>query len=590
MDSAAITVIVITAAMVFFAASAFADTRKARKAIRNRIRQSWGKAPEAEYKQEDLASIARYFYGRRNAACAQFVIDDITWSDLELDEVFIRLNDAATTPGEETLYRLLREPEFDLAELKARQDALDYFQRNQAERVEIQSILARLGKRRHIHVTECFFQSGPPQACKSGLYRILSAVALLAPMVLLFHGGLGVFVIALSFLTNSIVHYKTRFQIAAELDALGYIVRLVQCAGRIIEADPAGLGEYLSRLTVQYKSLRIIGKRGAYLSFAQTGSLADLACEYFKIILLRELIDYEHLRKLTHERREELAGLYDIVGLIDSLISIASYRQSLRFFCVPKLEENNPEAGKQLQFEEICHPLVKNPVPNSLRLDGCMLVTGSNASGKSTLLKAVAINAIFAQSICTCLAREYSSPMYAVFTSMALRDSTRDGESYFIAEIKSIKRILDYLNDDVPALCLIDEVLRGTNTIERIAASSQVLLHLAKRNCLCIAATHDIELTYILQQSYRNVHFQETITSDGVVFDYKALTGRATSRNAIKLLQMLGYEAAIVEEAEKLAGVFAGLRPYSLPGAGDGFEKIDEAPFAAQSAPLPAEC
>jgi DNA mismatch repair ATPase MutS len=179
-----------------------------------------------------------------------------------------------------------------------------------------------------------------------------------------------------------------------------------------------------------------------------------------------------------------------------------------------------------------------------------------DAYGKSTLLKTVAVNAIFAQSICTCLAQKYSSCFYTVFTSMALRDNVRDGESYFVAEVRSIKRILDHLNDQVPCLCLIDEVLRGTNTVERIAASSQVLLYLAKSNCLCMAATHDIELTYILEDYYQNVHFQETIVDDRIVFDYMLYDGRAMSSNAIRLLRLMGYDEAIVREAENRAGLF----------------------------------
>jgi DNA mismatch repair ATPase MutS len=83
-----------------------------------------------------------------------------------------------------------------------------------------------------------------------------------------------------------------------------------------------------------------------------------------------------------------------------------------------------------------------------------------------------------------------------------------------------------------------------------------VLLQLAGKNSICIAATHDIELTYILEQCYRNVHFQETIAENGVVFDYKLQEGRSTSRNAIKLLQLIGYSSGIVAEAEKRADQF----------------------------------
>ena len=97
----------------------------------------------------------------------------------------------------------------------------------------------------------------------------------------------------------------------------------------------------------------------------------------------------------------------------------------------------------------------------------------------------------------------------------------------------------------------------GTNTVERIAASSEVLLQMSGKNCLCIAASHDIELTFILAESYRNVHFQESITDDGIVFDYKLYEGRASSRNAIKLLGLMGYDSKIVDEAKKRADRFA---------------------------------
>jgi DNA mismatch repair ATPase MutS len=139
---------------------------------------------------------------------------------------------------------------------------------------------------------------------------------------------------------------------------------------------------------------------------------------------------------------------------------------------------------------------------------------------------------------------------------MALKDNLLNNESYYIAEIKSLKRILDGMNNDAPCLCVIDEVLRGTNTVERISASSQVLYHLSSNNCLCFAATHDIELTHMLEKHYVNCHFQEKISDNEVLFDYKIYEGRATSRNAIKLLKLLGYSDSIVKEAEERACSF----------------------------------
>jgi DNA mismatch repair ATPase MutS len=139
---------------------------------------------------------------------------------------------------------------------------------------------------------------------------------------------------------------------------------------------------------------------------------------------------------------------------------------------------------------------------------------------------------------------------------MALRDNLLSKESYYIVEIKSLKRILDRVNNEVPTLCFIDEVLRGTNTLERIAASSRILSSLSKKNTLVFAATHDIELTQILENEYSNYHFQERIEDNEILFDYKLYKGKAISKNAIKLLNMMGYPKEIIVSAENAAEEF----------------------------------
>lgn len=139
---------------------------------------------------------------------------------------------------------------------------------------------------------------------------------------------------------------------------------------------------------------------------------------------------------------------------------------------------------------------------------------------------------------------------------MALTDNLFGNESYYIVEIKSLKRILDAIEDDVPVLCFVDEVLRGTNTIERIAASSRILHSVANANALMFAATHDIELTYMLKKSFENYHFEEQVLDNKVLFDYQLKKGRATSQNAIALLGMLGYPEEIIKNARATAAHF----------------------------------
>lgn len=99
-------------------------------------------------------------------------------------------------------------------------------------------------------------------------------------------------------------------------------------------------------------------------------------------------------------------------------------------------------------------------------------------------------------------------------------------------------------------LCFIDEILRGTNTVERVAASSQLLQELAGKNAICFAATHDIELTYLLEGWFDNYHFEEILEDGDISFDYKLRKGRAASRNAIRLLELIGFDESVVKKPE----------------------------------------
>lgn len=163
---------------------------------------------------------------------------------------------------------------------------------------------------------------------------------------------------------------------------------------------------------------------------------------------------------------------------------------------------------------------------------------------------------ILAQGICTALGKSYEGSSFDVYTSMSISDNVQSGESYFIAEIKSIKRIFDSAEGKRRVLCAIDEVLRGTNTIERIAASSELLRSLAQKHCICLAATHDAELCEMLSPQYRLFHFTEQVEDGDVQFDYRLREGKTTSRNAIKLLDALGFDKEVVCQAQNLASQY----------------------------------
>lgn len=158
-----------------------------------------------------------------------------------------------------------------------------------------------------------------------------------------------------------------------------------------------------------------------------------------------------------------------------------------------------------------------------------------------------------AQSLCTAPCTAYSASAFHVYTSMALSDDILAGESYFITELKAFRRILTAVERGERVLCAIDEILRGTNTVERIAASSTLLRYLAGETAVCIAATHDIELCALLSDAYDMAHFEEAIAGDTIAFDYRLRSGPACTRNAIRLLTLMGFDKALTQEAENRA-------------------------------------
>lgn len=166
-------------------------------------------------------------------------------------------------------------------------------------------------------------------------------------------------------------------------------------------------------------------------------------------------------------------------------------------------------------------------------------------------MKAVAINIILAQTINTVTADKFSYQPGLVYTSMANADDVLSGDSYFMAELKSIRRLFD-IKTMSPVYCFIDEIFKGTNTTERIAASESVLSYLnAQPKYKIVAATHDIELSELLQPDYRNYHFNESIEHNEIYFDYKIKSGKANTRNAIELLRITHFPDKIYKRAKQ---------------------------------------
>ncbi|MFG6329327.1 MAG: hypothetical protein K1W06_07650, partial [Lachnospiraceae bacterium] len=353
-------------------------------------------------------------------------------------------------------------------------------------------------------------------------------------------------------------YYRSKAEMDSYIQIFTFIARITSQSESVAKADIQGIGQYKERIVSCARCLKKFSSNSWIVAGGNmTGDLLDSLMDYIRILFHIDLIKICNMAEELKKHEKELIGIYNTIGYIDSMVSIASFRAGTSEWCVPVLHKAVSKRDITMEFTDLYHPLLDEPVKNSVNTGRSILITGSNASGKSVFIKTAALNAIFAQTIYTVLAGSYSSCFFHIYSSMALRDDIFSNESYYIVEIKSLKRIIDKAAEaDIPVLCFIDEVLRGTNTLERIASSSKILECIADANAMCFAATHDLELAKILSGRFDNYHFEEKVEENNVVFDYKLRKGTTKTRNAIKLLEMIGYNQQITKGAEKAARFF----------------------------------
>lgn len=524
------------------------NENRIKKARLSQLKRDWGTVPQTDFTYEEFESLRTYYDSIRDDSMD---VDDITWNDLDLDQIYLLMSNTQSSIGDEYLYALLRKPCFSSEELKERNRLMKFFEENEEMRIKLQSKLFPIGKLSGISVFD-YIRRLDKQESKSNIPNYLMVLSLLVSIGIIFvNPPVGGVLTVLSVGNNIYQYYMQKAKIENYLTVFAYICRMLDGVDEIHKLDIPEIKRYTDRLKEDCNSFKGF-RRGASMVTLKnaTGGVEDAILDYFRMLFHIDLIKFNSMLSFFKKHREVLTRIFVHVGYLDSMLAAASFRKLLPYYCEPQLE-NEKKVG--LAANDLFHPLIADSVPNSIAEKSSVLITGSNASGKSTFIKTLAINAILAQTIYTATCRSYSGCYFMISSSMALRDNIFSKESYYMVEIKSLKRILDRVRDDIPTLCFIDEVLRGTNTLERVAASSRILSYLARKNTLVFAATHDIELTHILESDYSNYHFQERIEGNEIIFDYKLYQGKAVSKNAIKLLDMLKFPKEITNAAETAA-------------------------------------
>lgn len=522
--------------------------------LRQLVRSQWGKIPRQIRldKEESLKAawqIEKQFHDWDSE------IDDLTWYDLDMQAIFELINGTYSSIGSEALYQRLRNFHFnqtdDLEEL------IQFYQENPEIREKIQFHFAGLGKHDN-NFTKQYIANGKKEKLGNlGLYVLLGLLPLISLILLVVIGPIGIFLLLGSILFNVIFYMTKKAKLETELESMRYLVQSISLANKLATIPTPRQAE-IRENSIPLKS---IAKWG--FSFrVKSNSEADMLFEYLNLAFMIPFIAYNFVITRLSKYSQEAINLWSVLGEMEVAAAVLNFRTYFPISCQPEFAEGGIKA------DDIYHPLVEYSVVNPVDWQRNTLVTGSNASGKSTYVKSIAISAILSQTINTAIAEQFTMQPGHVLTSMAVEDDILAGDSYFVAEIKSIKRLLSQVKKGARCYCFIDEILKGTNTIERIAASSSVVTWLADYPSLSFVATHDIELTEMLKKQCDNVHFEETVTEDrGITFDYVLKQGPSVTRNAIALLKVMDYPEKIVDQAQKEARYFDEQRTWPIVGS-----------------------
>jgi len=292
-------------------------------------------------------------------------------------------------------------------------------------------------------------------------------------------------------------------------------------------------------------------KKPAFRQIRKLSSIADLIANrdnaMFLAINILTLWDIQCMIALESWKEmsgRSLARWLDTIAELEALSSLAIIHFDHQDWGIPVVTAENPG----IVAVNMGHPLLKEAVCNDLSLDkhsGILLITGSNMSGKSTLLRTLGINLVLAYAGAPVCAKDFSCSMLRIYTCMRVSDNLGESISSFYAELLRIKQIVSASKTHSNIFFLLDEIFKGTNSQDRHAGAKVLIQQLSKSGAMGMVSTHDLELGSMEHESdrrIRNYHFREYYKDNEIHFDYKLRPGISTTRNAMYLIKMAGID------------------------------------------------
>lgn len=481
---------------------------------------------------------------------ASSYVNDQEWRDLGMDDFFAELDRTCGAPGQQMLYHRLRAPARtpdQFAALGEFESSAHRFSDDVSARERAQATLLSLSDSAAYTLPRMFLGSLPQKPRFAWLLPLL-AIAPIIALAAALAGAAHAWVIVLALLC---LNYVVRSMIAADVAWISQPIRalhvLLTVADRLAEGDR----DALRPIDSARARLTRLRRLTSLTSLVEGGGddVIRAFIDYFNLLFLIDINVYLIALSECERRRHDIRAVFEMVGDVDSALAVASFRAGRSEWCRPVILR----AGSGIEARAMAHPMVPQARTNDVHIHPGhgIVITGSNMSGKTTLLRALGINTLLAQTINTCIATRFACPPLAIRSSIALADNLATGKSYYLVEATTALSMV-HADDTVQHLFLLDELFRGTNTSERIAAGVAVMEALTGHANMAIVATHDMEVVRLVSERYEPLHFAESVTTAGFAFDFVLRPGPATQRNAISLLGVLGAPDSLLDRAAKL--------------------------------------
>lgn len=311
----------------------------------------------------------------------------------------------------------------------------------------------------------------------------------------------------------------------------------------MVRKEPFGAVTLLKTQQEEAKVADVALRRLARISNALDQNINLIVSVFLNSFLLYSIHCMFSLEKWKAQYRDKVAGWLQVIARMEALNSLATFAFNHPTYIYPELNE---EPG--LVTSALGHPLIPAAecVVNDItvgRPQHFLIITGSNMSGKSTFLRSVGSNLLLAMCGAPVCAGSFSFRPLHIMSSMRIKDSIARHTSYFQAELLRLQQIVKALQQGQQVFILLDEILKGTNSADKLTGSRQLITHLLEYNCLGMIATHDLELGQMEQtypQSIKNYCFESTIQDNHLFFDYRIREGIAHNKNATFLMQQMG--------------------------------------------------